>query len=50
MECEWDEALNYMVSQLKQYLSNGKYAELLKSKTGVGVGFVDGDLEILYSR
>ena len=50
LECEWDESLEYMVNELKQYLSGGKYAELLKSKTGVGVGFVDGNIEILYSR
>ena len=50
MECEWDEALDYMVNELKQYLSSGKYAELLKSKTGVGIGFVDGNIEILHSR
>lgn len=50
MECEWDEALAYMVNELKQYLSSGKYAELLKSKEGVGVGFVDGNIEILHSK
>ena len=50
MECEWDEALEYTVNELKQYLSSGKYAELLKSKCGIGVGFVDGNIEILYSR
>lgn len=49
MECEWDEALEYMVNELKQYLSSGKYADLLKSKEGVGVGFVDGNIEILHS-
>ena len=50
MKCEWDKALAYMVNELKQYLSNGQYAELLKSKEGVGVGFVDGNIEILHSR
>ena len=50
MECEWDEALEYMVKVLSQYLENGKYAELLKSKDGVGVGFVDGNIEILHTK
>ena len=50
MECEWDEALEYMVKELSQYLENGKYAELLKSKDGVGVGFVDGNIEILHTK
>ena len=50
IDCEWDEALAYMVNQLKEYLEVGKYAELLKSSTGVGVGFVDGNIEILHCK
>ncbi len=50
MECKWDEALSYMVNELNQYLSNGKYAKILKSKDGVGVGFVDGNIEILHCK
>ena len=50
MECEWDEALEYMVKELSQYLENGKYAELLKSIDGVGIGFVDGNIEILHTK
>ena len=49
-KCEWDEALEYMVKELNQYLENGKYADLLKSKDGVGVGFVDGNIEILHTK
>ena len=50
MDCEWNEALDYMVNELKQYLADGKYAELLKTGVGVGVGFVDGNIEILYNK
>ncbi len=50
MDCTWQEALAHMVNELKEYLANGKHAELLKSRTGVGVGFVDGDIEILHSK
>ena len=49
-ECEWEQALEYMVNALKQYLSCGKYADLLKSGQAVGVGFVDGDIEILHRK
>lgn len=35
---------------LKRYLKSGKYADILKAKSGVGVGFVDGDIVILYSK
>lgn len=53
---EWEkdysgkDALTYIVNELKEYLVNGKYAKLLTSRTGVGVGFVDGDIEILYMK
>lgn len=50
MDCSWEETLAYMVNELKEYLANGKHAGLLKSRTGVGVGFVDGDIEILHSK
>jgi len=49
-DCEWYEALETMVTVLKQYLQKGKCADVLKSKFGVGVGFVDGDIEILYIK
>ena len=39
-----------MVNELTQYLLSGKFAALLKSKDGVGVGFVDGDIQIIYSK
>lgn len=32
------------------YLNKGTYKEKLKEKAGVGIGFVDGDLEILYQN
>lgn len=50
MERDWEEVLEYMVSELKEYLENGKYAEKLKSSAGVGVGFHDGDLEIIHHK
>ena len=46
----WDEILAEIVSYLKEYLENGKYADVLKDRIGVGVGFVDGNIEILYTR
>ena len=46
----WDTVLAEMVSVLKEYLEHGKYAAVLKSTAGVGVGFVDGNIEILYHK
>lgn len=47
---EWEKALEAMIGVLTEYLENGKFADVLKSKAGVGVGFVDGDIEILYTK
>lgn len=30
------------------YLTEGKYGKILSSKEAVGIGFVDGDIELLY--
>ncbi len=49
-EAGWEEILNEIVCALKEYLKNGKYADILKTKSGVGVGFVDGSIEILYAK
>jgi len=47
---EWNEVLDKMISELKRYLDKGACANLLKSKGEIGVGFVDGDIEMLFSK
>lgn len=49
-EGDWAEVLEDAVTALKQYLNCGLYADVLKACKGVGVGFVDGDMVILYAR
>lgn len=49
-EAEWEEILEEIIENLKEYLERGKYADLLKEYQGIGVGFVDGDIEILYFK
>lgn len=46
---KWDSVLQNMMGVLQNYLQTGQYADLLKSKSGVGIGFVDGDIEILFN-
>ena len=46
-EAGCEEILNDVVCALKEYLKNGKHADILKAKSGVGVGFVDGNIEII---
>ncbi len=47
---EWNVILGEVIGILNQYLEYGKFANVLKGKSGVGVGFVDGDIDVLYSR
>lgn len=43
----WECVLEDAKGLVKRYLKEGKYASLLLSKKGVGVGFVDGNIELL---
>lgn len=49
-EAGWEEVFDDIVSVLRKYLKSGKFADVLKAKSGIGVGFVDGDVEILYTK
>lgn len=44
----WETVLEDAMNAVKQYLVQGQYADILKSKEAVGIGFVDGDGELLY--
>ena len=44
----WENGLEAAKSLVKNYLQHGTQAVLLKSSQGVGVGFVDGDIELAY--
>lgn len=45
---EWNEGFEFITNLVKAYLEHGKYSEVLKSVKLVGVGFVDGDIDIVY--
>ena len=47
---DWEEMLSTVSGCLKRYLSEGKHADKLKGCTAVATGFVDGDIEILYTK
>ena len=47
---EWDMILEKIVQILRKYMSEGLFAGKLKQCDGVGVGFVDGNIEILYVK
>lgn len=45
-EKDWKAAQKLITGWVEEYLGNGKYADILTSKP-VGIGFVDGDVEII---
>ncbi len=49
-DAEWEGILRKTSRALRKYLKSGKYAEKLKSKVAVGVGFVEGDITILHHQ
>ncbi|BFT72503.1 hypothetical protein [Paenibacillus sp. P36] len=44
----WDQGLNYITLLVERYLKEGEYANILKSASAIGIGFVDGDIDILF--
>ena len=44
----WGEGLIYITKLAEQYLNKGKNSNILKSVSAIGIGFVDGDIEIIY--
>lgn len=49
-EADWNEILQETCNGINQYIRKGKYSEKLKAYQGVGVGFVDGDITIIYQK
>ena len=47
---EWFDALDFCINVVTEYLEKGKNKEKLLEKKAVGIGFVDGDLYILYNN
>lgn len=45
---DWKTMEDIFTSFLKNYLEVGKYSNTLKNYSGIGIGFVDGDLNIVY--
>ena len=46
---EWQDVLMMIKRLLKDYLEKGKSGKVLKGRQGLAVGFVDGDLTLLYT-
>ncbi|MBR3354727.1 MAG: hypothetical protein IKG47_05145 [Oscillospiraceae bacterium] len=46
----WETIQDKCSEIIAEYLSDGEFAGVLKQAEGVGVGFVDGELEVVYMR
>lgn len=46
----WNEILDEMMQIIKTYLEQGAYLHILKNYQGVGIGFSDRDIEILFTK
>lgn len=46
----WHKGLGYITSMVKRYLGEGKNAYILKGALAIGIGFVDGDIDIIYRK
>lgn len=46
----WETVLETAKAHVREYLNTGQYASVLKRYAAVGIGFVDGDLALLYER
>lgn len=46
----WEEVLELFSGFVCDYLKKGSYAEKLKKFKAVAIGFVDGDINVLYQR
>lgn len=49
-DCNWENILENSITMIKKYLSCGKYAFELNRYEGIAVGFVDGDITVLYCK
>jgi len=47
---EWQSGLQFMTNLVQQYLDMSNNARILHDKTAVAIGFVDGDIDILYQN
>jgi hypothetical protein len=45
---EWPEWLESMKRLVSEYIESGSKSEVLRRSKGVGIGFVDGDMHVLW--
>lgn len=49
-DADYERGLEFMGGLIEEYLENGKYKDILLDAKAVAMGFVDGDLELVYTE
>ena len=49
-EADWETILSKVQGIVEEYLQKGTYAQQLRQYRGIGVGFVEGDIELVYVK
>lgn len=49
-DATWNKVLTEISEIIKNYLNHGLYANILKKYQAVGISFVDGDVNIIYTK
>lgn len=49
-KAKWQEISTQIIAIITEYLSDGKHSNVLKEYSGVGVGFVDGNVSIVHHK
>lgn len=47
---DWEAGLNTLTAPLNDYLAEGSESDVLPNSKGVGMGFVNGDMHVLWQR
>ena len=47
---DWEAWLHTLTDLLNGYLADGSRSDVLRNSKGVGMGFVDGDMHVLWQR
>jgi hypothetical protein len=47
---KWEDGLAFAVKLVRRYLEEGELRDTLKARKAVGVGFVDGNIELVFEK
>ena len=45
---DWKDGMSYIKKMIEDYMKIGEYSNNLRQLQAIGIGFVDGDIELIY--